>query len=589
MIPVDANLHRPATYIALSILVGHMGCGFEPGPPGDPEPQGPSAAEIFTDAAPDLGLDFTHFNGMSGRRYLAEIIGPGGALLDYDADGDLDAYLVQGATIGEGGEEEATSPSAGARSDRLFRNHLEEGGHLRFSDATAAAGIAADGYGMGVAAGDFTNDGLPDLYVTNFGANQMLRNNGDGTFTDVTLAAAADDRRWSTSAAFVDYDVDGWLDLYVGNYVDFSPAVHKSCYSPAGVEDYCGPLTYQPYPDRLLRNRGDGTFEDVSAFSRITTEYGGALGVIAADFSGDGWPDIYVANDGMANQLWINRGDGRFDNQALMSGTAFNAQGIPEGSMGIDAGDMDGDGDDDLFMTHLAEETNTLYRNQGGAFFEDDTIEAGLGAPSRGFTGFGTAYLDYDNDGWLDLLAVNGAVRVIETLVQAGDPLPLHQTNQLFRNRGKGRFEEVSSAAGAVFALSEVSRGAAFGDVDNDGDTDVLVLNNSGPARLLVNNVGQRNAYLGLRLVGGEGERDQFGARVGCTLGDGRTLWRRVRADGSYCSSNDPRVLFGLGAAATVRHLDVLWPDGTRERWDGSSLELNRYHTLERGSGLPLP
>ena len=575
--------------IALSILVGHLGCGFEPGPPGDPEPQGPSAAEIFTDRAPELGLDFTHFNGMSGRRYLAEIIGPGGAFLDYDADGDLDAYLVQGAPIGEGIEEEATSPSAGAPSDRLFRNHLEERGYLSFSDATAAAGIAGAGYGMGVAAGDFTNDGLPDLYVTNFGPNQMLRNNGDGTFTDVTLAAAADDRRWSTSATFVDYDGDGWLDLYVGNYVDFSPAAHKSCYSPAGAEDYCGPLTYRPYPDRLLRNRGDGSFDDVSAFSRITTEYGGALGVIAADFSGDDWPDIYVANDGMANQLWINRGDGRFDNQALLSGTAFNAQGIPEGSMGIDAGDMDGDGDDDLFMTHLAEETNTLYRNQGGAFFEDDTIEAGLGAPSRGFTGFGTAYLDYDNDGWLDLLAVNGAVRVIEALVQAGDPLPLHQTNQLFRNRGKGRFEEVSSAAGAVFALSEVSRGAAFGDVDNDGDTDVLVLNNSGPARLLVNNVGQRNAYLGLRLVGGEGGRDQFGARVGCTLGDGRTLWRRVRADGSYCSSNDPRVLFGLGTAATVRRLDVLWPDGTRERWDGSSFDLNRYHTLERGSGLPLP
>ena len=588
MIPGEANLH-PFAYFLLPILIGNWGCGFDPGPPDDARPPVPAGAEIFTDRAPDTGLDFTHFNGMSGRRYLAEIIGPGGALLDYDADGDLDAYLVQGAPIGEGGEEEAGSPSGGPGSDRLFRNHLAERGHLRFSDATAAAGIAAAGYGMGVAAGDFTNDGLPDIYVTNFGANQMLRNNGDGTFADVTRAAAADDRRWSTSAAFVDYDGDGWLDLYVANYVDFSPAAHKSCYSPAGAVDYCGPLTYQPYPDRLLRNRGDGAFEDVSASSRITTAYGGALGVIAADFSGDDLPDIYVANDGTANQLWINQGDGRFEDQALLSGTAFNAQGAPEGSMGIDAGDMDGDGDDDLFMTHLSEETNTLYRNQGGAFFEDDTIRAGLGAPSRGFTGFGAAYLDYDNDGWLDLLVVNGAVRVIEDLVQAGDPLPLHQTNQLFRNRGQGRFEELSSAAGAVFALSEVSRGAAFGDVDNDGDTDVLVLNNSGPARLLVNNAGRRNAYLGLRLVAGEGQRDQLGARIVCTLDDGRTLWRRVRADGSYCSSNDPRVLFGLGPAGEVRRLEVLWPDGARERWDGSSFELNRYHTLERGSGLPLP
>ena len=587
MVPVDVNFHPHAIYLLLPIMLGHLGCGFEPGPSGEAAPPAPAAAGIFTDRAQDLGLVFTHFNGMSGRRYLAEIIGPGGALFDYDADGDLDAYLVQGASIGEGREED-NSPSGGPPSDRLFRNQLGESGGLRFADVTAAAGIAAAGYGMGVAAGDFTNDGLPDVYVTNFGANQMLRNNGDGTFTDITEAASADDRRWSTSAAFVDYDGDGWLDLYVGNYVDFSPAVHKSCYSPAGAVDYCGPLTYQPYPDRLLRNRGDGGFEDVSASSRIATAYGGALGVIAADFSGDGQPDIYVANDGMANQLWVNQGDGRFENQALLSGTAFNAQGSPEGSMGIDAGDVDGDGDDDLFMTHLAEETNTLYRNQGGAFFEDDTIEAGLGAPSRGFTGFGTAYLDYDNDGWLDLLVVNGAVRVIEALVQAGDPLPLHQTNQLFRNRGKGRFEEVSSAAGAVFALSEVSRGAAFGDVDNDGDTDVLVLNNSGPARLLVNNVGQHNAYLGFRLVG-DGGGDQYGARIGCTLADGRTLWRRVRADGSYCSSNDPRVLFGLGAAAKVRRLEVLWPDGAREGWDGGDYALNRYYTLERGSGRPLP
>ena len=586
--PVDVNLHPFGIYLVLPLLLGHLGCGFEPGPPDDAGSPAPAAPETFTDRAADLGLDFTHFNGMSGRRYLAEIIGPGGAFFDYDADGDLDVYLVQGAPLGEGGEDGTTSPSGGAWSDRLFRNHLAESGHLRFADVSAAAGIDASGYGMGVAAGDFTNDGLPDLYVTNFGANRLLRNNGDGTFTDVTAAAAADDRRWSTSAAFADYDRDGWLDLYVGNYVDFSPAVHKPCYSPAGAVDYCGPLSYQPYPDRLLRNRGDGAFEDVSAFSRITTAYGGALGVIAADFSGDEWPDIYVANDGTANQLWINQGDGRFENQALLSGTAFNAQGTPEGSMGLDAGDVDGDGDDDLFMTHLAEETNTLYRNQGGAFFEDGTIEAGLGAPSRGFTGFGTACLDYDNDGWLDLLVVNGAVRVIEALVQAGDPLPLHQTNQLLRNRGKGRFEEVSAAAGAVFALSEVSRGAAFGDVDNDGDTDVLVLNNSGPARLLINNVGQRNAYLGLRLVGGEGKRDQYGARIGCTLADGRTLWRRVRADGSYCSANDPRVLFGLGAAA-VRGLEVLWPDGTRERWDGRLFDLNRYHTLMRGSGRPLP
>lgn len=553
----------------------------------------PTTSEIFTDRAAEVGLEFTHFNGMSGKFYFSEIMGPGGALFDYDNDGDLDVYLVQGAKLGDMTDYgDAIYPAAGLLppGDSLFRNDLVETGNLNFVDVTEASGIVARGYGMGVAVGDFTGDGYSDLYITNFGSNQMLRNNGGGTFTDVTDIAGTDDGRWSTSAAFFDYDRDGWLDLFVGNYVNFTLASHKPCYAPSGAVDYCSPLSYQPDANRLFRNRGDGTFADVSSAARISGAYGGALGVIAADFDGDSWPDVYVANDGRPNQLWINQRDGRFVDDALLSGTAFNEQGAAEASMGVDVADFDGDGDDDLFVTHLDRETNTLYRNDGTGLFEDDTVETGLGLPSRGFTGFGTAWLDYDSDGRLDLLVANGAVRIINALVATGDSLPLRQTNQLLRQLENGRFQEVTAMAGSAFELSEVSRGTAVGDVDNDGDTDVLILNNNGPVRLLINNGAPSAAWLGLRLVDYAGGGDSYGTRVGCTLDDGRTVWRTVRAAASYCSSNDPRVLFGLGAASSVRLVEARWPDGKREQWEESAVHpINRYHTLKRGSGRSLP
>jgi enediyne biosynthesis protein E4 len=546
-----------------------------------------AGTQIFTDRAGDTGLHFVHFNAMSEERYFHEIMGSGGALFDYDNDGDLDVYLVQGARGGDDRTAREASPSS--LLDRLYRSDLVETGELRFVDVTAASGIVASGYGFGVAVGDFTNDGFPDLYITNFGSNQMYENKGNGSFTDVTRTAGTDDPFWGTSAAFFDYDRDGWLDLFVANYVDFSLTSHKPCYAPTGMLDYCGPLSYQPSPNRLFHNQGNGSFVDASATSRIAADYGGALGVIASDFNDDGWPDIYVANDGRANQLWLNQHDGSFVEDALMSGTAFNEQGTPEGSMGVVAGDFDSDGDDDLFMTHIDQETNTLYRNAGGGLFEDDTFEAGLGVLSRGFTGFGTAWLDYDNDTWLDLLVVNGAVRVIETLVQAGEPLPLHQTNQLVRNLGNGRFQEVTATAGSIFDLAEVSRGAAAGDIDNDGDTDVLILNNSGPVRLLINEMGDRAAWLGLRLIDRSQKRDLYGTRVSCTLDDGRTLWRTVRAAASYCSSNDPRVLFGLGSSTSIRRIEARWPDGSREQWDGATYPIGSYYTLAQGSGHAIP
>ena len=456
---------------------------------------------------------------------------------------------------------------------------------LRFTDVTEAAGIRAAGYGMGVTTGDFDNDGWPDLYVTNFGSNQLWRNNADGRFSDVTAQAGVDDPRWSVSAAFLDFDRDGWLDLYVGNYVNFSFSNHIVCRSNSSAQDYCSPLAYNGLPDRLFRNRGDGRFEDVSARARIIRDFGGALGVVVGDYNGDGWLDIYVANDGVANQLWINRGDGTFANEALLAGVAVNMEGTAEASMGVDAADYDGDGDEDLFMTHLLGETNTLYVNNGQAWFEDRSLATGLAAPSKAYTSFGTGWFDYDNDGWLDLFVANGEVKTIPALAQAGDRYPLHQTNQLFRNLGNGRFQEVTAQAGAAFALSEVSRGAAFGDVDNDGDTDILLLNNNGPVRLLLNQVGAQHHWLGLRVLDRPG-RDALGAWVEVAREAGGRLWRRVRTNGSYASANDPRLLVGLGTDTRVEAVRVHWLDGRVEQWQG--LSIDRYTTLRRGQGEPV-
>ena len=561
-------------------------------------PLPPAGEAWFTDRAEEAGIDFVHFNGASGQLYVSEILGPGAAMFDFDGDGDLDVYIVQGRMLHPGAAiDPATVPADGTPpADRLYRNdlvvHADGTRTLRFTDVTAGSGLVGRAYGMGVATGDFDNDGRVDLYRTALGPNQLFRNHGGGIFTDVTQETAVGDLRWSVSASFADLDRDGWLDLFVGNYVDHRlDAPQPECFIRTGERDYCGPSAFASVPDRLYRNRGDGTFVDVTAVAGVAREYGAALGVAAFDADGDGWTDVYVANDGEPNQLWMNQGDGTFTNGALLAGAALNDNGRTEGSMGVDAGDFDGDGDDDLFMTHLTRETNTLYVNDGLGLFEDRTATIGLGVPSLAYTGFGTAWLDFDNDGWLDLLAVNGAVQASHqrfagagrASARAGEPLPLHQPNQLFRNLGNGRFDEVTGHAGPAFERSEVSRGAAFGDVDNDGDVDVLVTNNDGRARLLINEVGHRNRWIGLRLVGGPGRRDMLGARVGVFRDGGPPLWRRARADGSYASANDPRVLVGLGDAAIVRRVRVVWPSGREEEW--TELPVNQWLTLEEGGG----
>jgi len=448
---------------------------------------------------------------------------------------------------------------------------------------TEKSGIQATGYGMGVAVGDINNDGWPDLYLTNLGSNRMYMNKGDGTFVDVTKKTNTDDTRWSTSASFFDYDRDGWLDLMVVNYADFSVANSPNCYAPTSARDYCTPRVFRAPGNRLFHNKGDGTFEDVTVAARVDKEFGHGLGIVAADLNGDGWIDIYIANDGDPNQLWINQQNGTFKNEALLAGAAVNRNGQAEAGMGVDAGDFDGNGTDDIFVTHLMDETNTLYLNLGKGLFEDRTREAGLGMPGRRFTGFGTLFFDYDNDGWLDLLVTNGAVQLLPELTRKGDPYPLGQPNQLFHNTGKAAFVEVIDQLPAEFGLNQVGRGAAFGDIDNDGDTDVLITNNNGPTRLFVNQVGNQNHWLGLRLTGNAG-RDMLGARVQITVAKNIVLWRRVRTDGSYLSANDPRVLAGLGSNRNVESVRVYWPDGGIEDW--KAVAVDRYTTLRESTGV---
>ena len=535
-----------------------------------------TAEPLFVEVAAATGLDFTHHNGATGQWYMPELMGSGVALLDYDGDGDLDVFLVDSGPLG------GSAPASG--KSRLFRNDLKAGsggrGTLRFTDVTARAGIGFRAYGMGAAVADYDNDGDPDLFLTSLGPDALFRNNGDGTFTDVTADAGVSDPLWSTSAAFLDYDRDGDLDLFVANYLDFAVTDNKVCADALGSRDYCGPRAYTAVPDRLYRNEGQGRFTDVTEFAGIARADGPGLGVTVGDYNDDGWLDLYVANDAAANQLWINRRDGTFADEGVLSGAAFNAAGNPEGSMGIASGDPDNDGDEDLFVTNLIGETFVLYQNDGKAGFEDARVRWGVARPTAASTGFGTEWIDYDNDGALDLFATNGAVNVLES--QRGQPSPFRMKNLLFHNGGR-RFADVSGEAGPAFALDHVGRGAAFGDLDNDGDIDIVVTNNNGPVRLLINEAARGAHWAQIRLQQDGGNRDGLGAWIGVERAKQPTLWRRVRTDGSYLSAGDVRAHFGLGSSASVSGVVVRWPDGTRERW--ARLEADRMTTLRRGTG----
>lgn len=547
-------------------------------------PRRPAQRPLFREAAADTGLDFYYFSGMSKERLDPEILGAGVALIDFDNDGDLDVYLLQGTML-KPGEKSVLPPPAGWKpGNRLFRNMLSETGKLQFVDVTEKAGVGHIGYGMGVAVGDYDNDGYQDIYVTNFGRNVLYHNNGDGTFTDVTEQAGVGDHRFSSSAAWVDYNGDGLLDLFVCDYVDFTVRDNKLCYNSTGELDYCSPLAYHPIPSRLYRNLGNGKFQDVSESSGISSSYGPALGVICMDFNGDSLIDIYVADDAMANRLWLNQGNGTFKESGLDRGLAYSANGAPKAGMGITADDIDNDGHLEVLVTNLHHEGVTLFRNDGKGLYDDVTTQYRLSQPTFGYTGYGVGFFDYDNDGLMDLFIANGAMTLIDSM--ENNPRPYAQKNQLFHNEGAGKgFQEVTEVAGPALQLIEVSRGAAFGDIDNDGNMDIVFTNKDGPVRLFLNNVHSGNHWLLVRLEAPKSNRFGMGARVGVFRQGMPTLWRHAHTDGSMLSASDIRVHFGLADNPRIDRVVVHWLDGKKEGWQ--NIRPDQIVTLRQGTGRP--
>jgi len=531
----------------------------------------PGSSPWFREVARERGLDWTHVRGPQ-RYWFPEIMGGGVGLLDFDGDGALDVYLVQSGDLAE--------PSA-SPGGRLFRNL----GAARFEEAGAEHGARDTGYGMGCACGDADQDGDTDLFVTRLGPDALWRNDG-GVFADATASAGVGDPGWGTSALWLDVDADGDLDLAVANYVRWSRERELVCRSPQGPPDYCSPLNYDaPTRATLYRNEGDGRFTDVSERAGLSAAFGNGLGVVGGDLDDDGRADLYVANDMTPNQLWQNRGDGTFVDRALLAGCAVNKDGSPEAGMGTVAVDADDDGDLDLFITHLRDETNTFYQNLGGRF-RDHTGALGLAAPSLPFTGFGVGFQDFDRDGVLDLYVANGAVTRNRTPYDAGDPYG--EPDLLFRGRraadGALRFEELLPRGGTEPPLVGNGRGAAFGDLDEDGDVDAVVVDNGQRVRLL-ENVAPGGHWLSLRLRERAGG-DALGARATLVSG-GTTRYRWAMAGGSYCSSGDPRILCGLGAEAAPVTVTVRWSDAGEERF--GPLDCDRKHELRRGQGQALP
>jgi hypothetical protein len=545
---------RPRTALALLLLA--TSCSPTPSEP----------APWFREVALERGLIWTHVRAHERRTWFPEIMGGGVGLLDVDGDGATDVYLVQSGDLAQPDPDETA---------HLFRN---QGG--RFVDVTATHGDRAPGYGMGVACGDADEDGDTDLYVTCVGPNRLVLNE-EGVLR--ARPSGVEDPAWGTSATWIDHDADGDLDLFVANYLRWAPELETECLSPLGGRDYCSPLSYgAPARDVLLRNEGAGRFFDVSEEAGLGAAFGNGLGVVADDFDGDGRLDLYVANDMMPNQLWLNRGDGTFVDRALLAGCAVNSDGAPEAGMGTAAEDVDQDGDADLFVTHLRDETNTFYENQRG-HFRDRTAPLGLSVPSLPFTGFGLAFRDFDLDGRLDLYVANGAV-TRNRVPWAGDD-PFVEPDQVFQGLqepdGRQRFAEVLPRGACQPTFFESGRGLAAGDLDGDGDPDLVIVSSGGAVRLLENVAPRAGHWISLRVREASG-RDALGARVELQAGPGR-FHRTVNAGGSYASSHDPRVACGLGDREDPVTAVVTFVDGTRQTF--GPLEVDREHELRRGAG----
>ena len=509
-----------------------------------------SADPYFRDVTDAMKLDFRHVNGFSAERRLVETMGSGGALFDFDNDGDLDLYFVQGNSL--------SSSTKSPPTNQLYRN---DAGVL--VDITASANVGDTGYGLGAVAADYDGDGYRDLYVTNLGKNVLYRNNGDGTFTDVTEHAQVGCPLLSASAAFADIDRDGDLDLYVCNYVEYSLETDIPCYYNNSLRIYCGPNEYHGIADVLYRNNGDGTFTDITESAGVYEPTTRGLGVVFTDINNDGWLDIYVANDMSPNTLFINQGGGTFREEGVLRGVAFNGDGIANGSMGIDAGDYDNDSDIDLWVSNFALEANCLMQNDSDGYFEDVTFDTNLADPSFYSLGFGTRFIDFDNDGWLDILVGNG--HIWDNVKQIDTKQSYAQPVQLFHNQGgtpqnHAGFTEITAEAG-LDETPYVVRGMLFGDIDTDGDVDVVLCQSNRPAVILSNEIGNANAWLTVKLVGTDGNMDAIGAQVQLET-NGMTLLREVICGASYLSGNDLHLSFGLGNATRVDNLQIRWHNG---------------------------
>ena len=556
---------------------------------------GTAAAEapvLFADITAASGLAFRHTNGATPHKYFPETAGGGGMFWDFDDDGLLDIYLVNSGWV-----------VAEDRGEPVYNALYHNTGAGRLAEVAARAGVDDEGYGMGCAGGDYDNDGDPDLFVTNYGPNSFYRNergsdpSGDPpSFTDVSQALEVADSRWGTGSAFADYDRDGDLDLYVANYVDYVPERDAGVSVPnlpaQDIARYEGDIPAYPHPgafrggaDILYRNEGDSGFREVTREAGLYDENGKGLGVIFGDCNGDGWPDLYVANDLVRNFLFVNNGDGTFEEVALRAGTSFGQDGKVEAGMGADFGDYDNDGDLDITVTNFQKEPNSLYRNESNGFFANETFASGIGLISLPPLGFGTGFFDYDNDGLLDLFVANGHVLDNVELFDSSTTYP--QANQLLRNLGPGKygkftFADVTAASGPGMQLVQPSRGSAAGDFDNDGDVDLLIVNLGEPAVLLRNDGGNRGNWLSIETDGVASNRDGIGARIRVVSGD-LTLTREVRGSRSYLSQSDLRVHFGLGDRTLVDSILISWPAGGSDLV--TSVAVNQFLLVREGAG----
>ena len=527
----------------------------------------------FVDVAEQVGVVAQNVSGDSEQTYLVDSMMGGSAFFDYDQDGDLDLYILNGSKV-------VGFPDQEHPRNTFYRN--ERG---KFVDATDEANLGDAGWGMGCAVGDYDNDGDLDIYITNYGRNVLYANQGDGTFVDVTEYAQVGDERFGTGCAFLDYDGDGYLDLYVANYVDFKHFLQTTpnrSYMWKGLRVHFGPRGMKGSGDILYRNQGDGTFADVTVEARVVNQdklYG--MGVIGGDYDRDGDVDIYVANDTGPNFLYQNQGDGTFADIGWMIGAAYDESGEAQGCMGIAYGDYDNDLYQDILVTNFWEQTNTLYHNDRGTFFSDLSFDAGVGKESFQFLAWGTEFFDYDNDGDKDLFVANG--HLFPQLDRANLGTSYAQTNQLFENLGDGTFAEVSQVSGEGLKIKKVSRGASFGDYDDDGDLDIFVLNLNDRPTLLRNDGGNENNWLMVKTIGTESNRDGIGARIEVHSGE-LTQSAEIRSGASYLSHNDLRAHFGLGQREAIDLLVVRWPSGLEERFE--NLSANRLVVLQEGEGI---